>query len=104
MEETNALGSILMEPDWQTWLCEVDKEMDDWRAEQAGLNRLPESSRMGNGKRRTCVQGNVGHTLRVCCVLSMYGYAHPSRKVREVSRLIRLTPSLVAFDGPIDKG
>ena len=104
LEETNALGSILMEPGWQTWLCEVDKEMDGWRAEQAGLNRLPESSRMGNGKRRTCVQGNMGHALRVCCVVSLYGYAHPSRKVREVSRLIRVTPSLVAFDGPIDKG
>ena len=104
LEETNALGSILMEPGWQTWLCEVDKEMDGWRAEQAGLNRLPESSRMGNGKRRTCVQGYVGHALRVCCVLSLYGYAHQSRKVREVSRLIRVTPSLVAFDGPIDKG
>ena len=78
-----------MEPGWQTWLCEVDKGMEGWRAKQAGLNRLTESSRMGNEKRRTRVQGNVGHALRVCCVLSLYGYAHPSRKVREVSRLIR---------------
>ena len=91
-----------MEPGWQKWLCEVDKGMNGWRAKQAGLNRLTKSAIMGNEKGRTCVQGIVGHAMRACCLLSLYGYAHPRRKVREVSRLIRA--SLVAFDGPIDKG
>ena len=104
VEETNASGSILMEPGLQKWLCKVDKGMDVWRAKQAGLNFLTELAIVGNEKRRTCVQDIMGHAMRVCYVLSLYGYAHPRGKVWEVSRSIWSTPSLVAFDGPIDKG
>ena len=66
VEETNASGSILMKPGLQIWLCEVDKGIDVWRAKQTGLNRLTESAIVGNGKRRTCVQGIMGHAMRVC--------------------------------------
>ena len=66
VEETNASGSILMEPGWQKWLCKVNKGMDVWRAKQAELNRLTKSAIVGNGKRRTRVQGIMGHAMRVC--------------------------------------
>ena len=34
VEENNASGSILMEPGWQKWLCEVVKGMDVWGAKR----------------------------------------------------------------------
>ena len=58
----------------------------------------------GKWKGKNVCSGIVGHAMRACCLLSLYGYAHPRRKVREVSRIFRVTPSLVAFDGLIDKG
>ena len=55
-------------------------------------------------KGRTCVKGIVGHDMRVCYVLSLYGYAYPRRKVREGLRIIWLFPRLMAFERPIDEG
>ena len=99
---TSAAGSILKEPSWQKW-CYQDEETDLGRVKYPGticqeetlMDKIWKSSML-----RISVKGVVGRAIRECGIESVYGYAHPSCKVRTH----RLPLTTVAFEGPIDKG
>jgi hypothetical protein len=103
---TNAAGSILMEPSWQKW-CYQDEETDLGRVKYPGTICQEETlmAKIWKGSMlRISVKGVVGRAMRECGVESVYGYAHPSCKVRKCFRIHRLPSTSVAFEGPIDKG
>jgi len=105
-QRTSATGSIIMEPSWHKW-CYQDEETD------LGRVKYPETicpketlmAKIWEGRMlRISVKGVVGRAIRECGIESVYGYAHPSCKVRECFRTHRLPLTTVAFEGPIDKG
>ena len=103
---TSAAGSILMEPSWQNW-CYQDEETDLGRVKYPGTICQEETlmAKIWKGSMlRISVKGVVGRAMRKCGLESVYGYAHPIRKVRECYRIHCLPSTSVAFEGPIDKG
>ena len=95
-----------MEPSWQKW-CYQNKEMEFGRVKYPGTICQEETlmAEIWKGRMfRNPVKGVVGRAMRKCGVKSVYGYAHPIRKVRECFRIHRLPSASVAFEGPIDKG
>ena len=100
-------GSITKEPGWQKWCCKDDKGTDLGIVNYPGTICQEETLMAKIWKcrmPRISVQGVVGRAMRECGVVSVYWYAHPRCKVRECSRIHRLPPTSVAFEGPIDKG
>ena len=105
-QRTSAAGSIVMEPSWQKW-CYQNEEMEFGRVKYPETSCQEETlmAEIWNGRMfRIPVKGIVGRAMRKCGVESVYGYAHPIRKVRECYRIYRLPSTSVVFKGPIDKG
>ena len=105
-QRTSATGSIIMEPSWHKW-CYQDEETDLGRVKYPETIRPKETLmvKIWEGRMfKISVKGVVGRAIRECGIESVYGYAHPSCKVRECFRTHRLPLTTVAFEGPIDKG
>jgi hypothetical protein len=105
-QRTSAAGSIIMEPSRQKW-CYQNEAMDFERVKYPGTICQEETlmAEIWKGRMiRIPVKGVVRRAMKKCGVESVYGYAHPSRKVRECYRIHRLPSTSVAFEGPIDKG